>query len=131
MLGFALTPVACVYVLAQENKRGTMVKPENTKKWLQGSMPKMNDGENVGASNQMRVKVLPRVADALEQEVALMDLNAELEAERRATMQKLSADSGEQSAAALPPAAASASAGGSFSYYSQYFGRLWPFSAKR
>lgn len=40
MLGFALTPVACVAVLARENHNGTLQQP-NIREALEGATPKL------------------------------------------------------------------------------------------
>jgi len=45
-IGFALTPVACVYVLARENKEGRIVKPKDLRHRLQADMPRLEYGED-------------------------------------------------------------------------------------
>ena len=45
-IGFALTPVACVYVLARENKEGRIVKPPDLRRKLQRDMPNLEYGED-------------------------------------------------------------------------------------
>ena len=53
-IGFALTPVACVYVLARENKAGRIVKPPELRHKLQRDMPALAYNEDSEFSRMKR-----------------------------------------------------------------------------